>query len=110
MEIAAHEPFNFGQIALGDPAQRCQQVEHGVVGKPVVDEFAVTPISNEASAPHVLEMLRGVGNRQACALRQNLDAALPLGKLFQQLKAMGMPERFRDNGELGEQRVFRTLA
>ena len=110
VEIAAHEPLDFGQIALGDLAQRCQQVEDSVIGKPIINEFAVAPGCHKAGAPHVLEMLRGIGNRQTCALRQNLDAALALGDLFQQLKAMGMPERFRNNGELGEQRLFRTLA
>jgi len=91
-------------------AQRCQQVEDGVIGESIVNEFARAPVRHKAGASHVLEMLRGIGNRQARALRQNLDAALALSKLLQQLKAVLMPERFRDNGELGEQRVLRTLA
>ena len=53
-------------------------------------------------------MLRGVGNRQAGPLRQNFNAALALGELLQQFQPVGMAQRFRDRGELGEQRLFGT--
>ena len=108
VEIAAHHALDLGHVALGDPAQRRQQFENGVVGQPVVDELSVAPVCHQAGAPHLLEMLRGVGDRQAGAIRQHLDAALALRQLLQQLEPMGMPERFRDGGKLGEQRQLRT--
>ena len=55
-------------------------------------------------------MLRGVGDRQAGSLRQNLDAPLALGQLLQKFEPMRVRQRFGDRGELGEQRQFRTAA
>jgi hypothetical protein len=109
IEIVAHQPLDLGHVPLSDPAQRRQQIENGVVGKPVIDEFTVVPVCHHAGAPHVLEMLRGVRDRQTGSLRQHFDTPLALGKLFQQLEAVRMSQRFRDHSELDEQRVFRTL-
>jgi hypothetical protein len=64
MKIAAHEPFDFGHVALSEPAQRRKQVENGVVDKAVIDEFAVSPCCHRAGAPRALEMLQGIGDRQ----------------------------------------------
>ena len=109
VEIAAHDPLDLRHVALGDPAQSSEQIENPVIGKPVIDELAVAPCAHHARAPHVLKMLRGVGDREAGLLREDLDAALALGELLQQFETMSMPESFRDGGELREQRLFRTL-
>ena len=54
------------------------------------------------------QMPRGIGNRQASSIGKNFNATLALSKLLQQLKAMVMPQRFRDRSELGKQRLFGT--
>ena len=110
VEITADHALDFGAVALGDPAQRRQEVEHRVVVEPVVDELALAPVRHETRTPHVLKMLRGVGDRQARPLRQRLDGALALRELLQQLEAMRMPKRFRDGRKLREQNLLRTLA
>jgi hypothetical protein len=90
-EITADDSHNLSNISFCNAAQRGQKFENGIIGKPIVNEFAVTPIGHQAGVPHVLEMLRGVGNRQARPIRKHLNAALSLGKLLQQLEAVGMP-------------------
>jgi hypothetical protein len=109
VEIAADHALDFGAVALGDPAQRRHEIEHRVVVEPIVDELALAPVRHETATPHVLKMLRGVGDRQTRALRQCLDAALALRKLLQQLEPMRMPERFRDSRELREQDLVWAL-
>ena len=108
MEITAYNPFHLGHVLLGDPAQHRQQVEHGVIGKPVVDELSVAPVCHQARAPHLLKMLRRVGDREPGPIGQNLDAAFALGELFQNLKTVGVRQRLGDRGELGEERQFGT--
>jgi hypothetical protein len=110
VEIAADNALNFGNVALCNPTQRRENVKNTIVGEGVIDELALTPRSHQANAPHVLEMLRSISNRQAGSIGKNFDAALALSELLQQLKAMGMPQRFRDSSELSKQSLFRTLA
>ncbi len=102
MKIAVQHAPDFGDSALGNSMQRCQQGENGVIGKPVIDEFAVASCSHHADASHVLQMLRGVGNRKPSPLREDFDAALALCNLLQQFEPVGVPERFGDCGKLGE--------
>ena len=56
-----------------------QQVEDRVIRQPVEHELAVAPGRDQSGAPQVLEMLRGVGDREPGALGQRFDAALALG-------------------------------
>ena len=89
-------------------AHRLELLEQLAQGERSVEILALAPRSDKAAAPHVLQMLRGIGNRQASSIGKNLNAALTLSKLLQQLKAMGMPQRFRDRSELGKQCLFGT--
>jgi hypothetical protein len=41
-------------VSLSDPAPLCPHVENGVVGKPVIDEFAVGPVCRHACTTHLL--------------------------------------------------------
>ncbi len=99
-EIAANNAVDFSDIALSDAAHGRKNVENAVIGEGVIDKLALTPGCQQASAPHVLEVLRSICNRQAGPVGEHFNAALALCKLFQQLKAMRMPERFRDGGKL----------
>ena len=51
-------------IVFGDAPQRREEIQHGIVGQPIEDELAVTPRRDQPGAPHVLQVLRGVGDRQ----------------------------------------------
>ena len=61
-----------------------------------------------AGAPHLLQVLRRIGDGETGALRQDLDAALALRQLLENFETMRMGERFGDGGELREQRQFRV--
>ena len=50
VEIAAHDPLDLRHVSLGDPAQSGQQIENPVIGKPVIDEFAVAPCAHHEPA------------------------------------------------------------
>ena len=67
------------------PPQRRQQVENGIVGQPIETNFP-SRRWHQPGAPHVLQVLRGVGDRQAGAVGQNLDAAFALRQLLQQIR------------------------
>jgi hypothetical protein len=51
-----------------------------------------------------------VGESEARAFGQILDAALALPEMFEQFEPMRMSERLRDLGETGEYLLFRTDA
>ena len=61
-------------------------------------------------ALHQPQVLRGIGNRQSCALGEPFHAAFALGKLFQDLEPGAVAERLRDFGEAVKQNAFRTVA
>src|SRR5712691_6205842 len=94
IEIAADHPIHLGNVLLGNPAQRRQEIEHGLVGERVEDELALAPSDHDPHAPHLLQVLRRVGDRQAGSLRQDLDVPLALSQLLQELEPMRMRKRF----------------
>jgi len=65
---------------------------------------------DEPSASQLLQMLGGIGDRGANALRQQLDAALALGELLEQLQSMGMGDSLGHGRELGEQNLLGAFA
>ena len=62
VEIAAHDTIDLGDVSFRNSPKPGEQIKYRIVGKAVVDELAVTPSCDEASATQVLEMLRGVGD------------------------------------------------
>ena len=109
-KVAAHDPLDLGRLCLGDAPQRRDEIQHGIVGQPIEDELAVTPRRDQPAAPHVLQVLRGVGHGQLQPVGQHLDAALALRQLLQKLKAMGMSRGLCHGRELAEQDAFGALA
>ena len=108
VEIVPDNTVDLGNVAFGDPSQRSKNIENAVVGQCVIDELSLTPRRQQSRTSQMLQVLGGVRDRQAGSARQNLHRALTLRKLFQQFEPMRMAEGFRDRGELGEQRLFRT--
>ena len=82
VEVAADHALHFGNIALGDPAQRCHEIEHSLIGERVEDELPLASCRYDAGAPHVLQVLRRVGDGEAGSLRDHLDGALALRQLL----------------------------
>ena len=81
-------------------------VKHGVIRQAVEHELGLPPRCHEPRTPQVLQVLRGVGDREAGPFRQRLDAALALGHELQQLEAMLVRHRLGDGGELGIEGAF----
>ena len=73
-----------------------------------MDELAVAAVRDQAGPPELLQVLRGVGDGEASALRQRLDAALALGEVLEQLEPVRVSEAPRHQRQLLEQRVLRT--
>jgi len=103
IEVATDHAFHLGNVLLGDSAQRRHEVEHGLVGERA-DELAFAAGGDDPGPPHLLQVLRRVGDRAAGSLRQDLDAPLALGQLLQEFEPMRVRQRFGDGRELGEQR------
>src|SRR5579863_9956260 len=110
VKIAPDNTVDLGNVALGEPSQCRKNIQYAVVGQCVINESSLTARRQQSRSSQMLQVLGGVRDRQPGAARQNLHRALTLRKLFQQFEAMRMAERFRDRGELGEQRLFWTLA
>src|SRR5437867_13270185 len=81
-------------------------MEHGSVADRVVDEFSFSPSGDDAGSSHLLQMLGGIGGREAGLIRQRLDAAFALREQLQQLEAMRMCDRLGHGRELDEQRLM----
>ncbi len=62
-----------------------------MIGKTIIDELTVAARGHQPGTPQLLEMLRGIGNRQAGPLRQRFDATLALGDMLKQIQPMGVP-------------------
>src|SRR5215475_8694825 len=109
VEKPVHHLLDLSDVAFGNLSQRREHIENSVIGQAVPNVLAVAARGHEPGAPQMLQMLRGVGDRQPRFLRQILDAALALSELFQQLEAVRMAQGLRDGGEIAEQHLFWTL-
>jgi hypothetical protein len=59
-------------LTFGNPAQRRQQIKHGLVGERVEDELALASSDHDPCAPHPLQMLRRVGDGEPGSFRENV--------------------------------------
>ena len=87
IEVAAQHACNFGNIALRDPPQRGQEIDHTLVGEPVKHELAVAAGRDKPRPPQMLKMLRSVCDRQPSSSREDFDVALALRELLDQLES-----------------------
>ena len=87
---------------LGIAPERAQQFDHRPVAQPVEDPLAVAARAHEAGAPQHLQVLRGVGQREAGELGQALDRALALRRMFQQFQPISLAQHAGQFGELLE--------
>jgi hypothetical protein len=109
VEIPAHHLLDLRDIALRNFSERRQHIENCVIGEAVANELTGAPRGHESSAPQMLQVLGGVGDRQTGFLRQNLDGALTLAELLQQLKPVHVTQVLRNGREMAEEQLFRTL-
>ena len=109
-EIARHHARDFSAVALADAAEGGEQTHHLVTTEPIVDAFAVASALHKRSAAQKLQMPRCVGEGEARAGRQILDAALALPEMFEQFEPMRMGKRVSDLGETCKNLLFRTHA
>ncbi len=64
------------------------------------------PTLHENGATSKLKVSGGVGDGQTGAPGKILDATLTLAEMLEQFEAMGMAERLRNLGEVGEDVLF----
>ena len=109
-EIARHHSRDFSAVAFAEAAEGSEQTHHFVAGEPVVDALAVASALYERSSAQKLQMSGCIGEGEARAGCQILDAALALPEMFEQFQPMRMGERVGDLGETCENQLFRTHA
>ena len=106
-EIARHYARDFGAVALAEPAQSGEQTHHHfVASEAIVDALAGTAPLYKCSAAEKLQMSGCVGESEARAGRQILDAALALPEMFEQFKPMRMGERMGDQSKTRKNLLF----
>ena len=110
VEIAAHHLRDLGRTAFGDAPERGQQFENCIVCKAIEHELAFAPDSKQSCAAHLLQVLRGIGDRQFGAIGEDLDAPLALRKLLKKSKPVRVRRRLRHGCELNEQSLLWALA
>ena len=108
LEITRDDVTDLGEVALGDPTERCGQIEYRRIAQPIEDTLAVSARRQQAGPAHDPEVLRGVGNRQPDTLGKRFDAALALGEQLQDLQPMAVAERLGDLGKAGKQCALGT--
>ena len=103
-EVGGGQPLDLGQTAGGQGPQGPPELEHLRGGQPVVDRGAFTPAADQPGLAKDLQVLAGVGHRQADLAGQGLHGALAVGEHVQQLDAPAAGQGFGRPGELVEQR------
>jgi len=96
---------------LADAAESAEQPDHHIVaGEPVVDPFACAAALDERGAAEKLQMPGRVGNSEARACGQILDAALALPEMFEQFEPMRVRKRVGDLRKTRKNLLFWTHA
>lgn len=110
IEISSDHAFHFGDVALRKSAEHGQRINNGVIRQSIVDELAFATVADQPRPEQMLQVLRRVREAQARPLRQDLDCSFALGELLKEFEPMRMRHRFGHARELGEQRLFWSLA
>ena len=94
-----------------DAAEGSEQTHHHFVAREaIVDALAGAAALDKRSAAEKLQMPGCIGEGEARASRQILDAALALPEMLEQFEPMRMGKRVRDLGETCKNLLFRTHA
>ena len=94
VEIAAHHLCDLGRTSFGDAPERGQQFENCVVRKAIEHELAFAPDSKQPCTAHLLQVLRGIGDRQSGAVGEDLNAPFALRKLLKKSEPMRVRRAF----------------
>ncbi|KAG0757232.1 hypothetical protein G6F22_020030 [Rhizopus arrhizus] len=86
-------------LMLGIAAQRGQERRDRPRPQAVQHPLALAPGLHEAGTAQVLQMLRGIGDRQPGQFGQPFHRAFTLRDVFKQGQAMGLPQRLGDLGK-----------
>ena len=100
VKVAAQDALDLADVALGHLVHRRKHGQHRVVRQAVEHELGLPPCCDQPRTPQVLQMLRGVGDREPGAFGQRLHAALALSDELEQLEAVLVGDRLRHGGEL----------
>ena len=107
-EIPGHHARDFGAVPLADTAEGGEQTHHHLVaGEAIIDALTVATTLDKGRTAEKLQMPRGIGEGEAGAGRQILDAALALPEMFEQFEPMRMGERVGDLRETCKNLLFR---
>ena len=107
-EIPGHYARDFGAVPLADTAEGGEQTHHHLVaGEAIIDALTVATALDKGSTAEKLQMPGGIGEGEAGADRQILDAALALPEMFEQFEPMRMGERVGDLRETCKNLLFR---
>ena len=104
--MVVDQPVEVGKASLGDNPECARQFEDRVVGEAVVDVEALLAALDQAGLAQSLEVLRGVGDREADLDRERLDGALALREELQNLEAVRARQRLPDAGELAVEAIL----
>ena len=83
-----------------------RQLEDLGAGQPVEHEQAVLSAVDQRRLPERLQVLRGVGEREADFGRERVHRALALGEQLEHFQPVGAGERLADAGELAVEAVL----
>jgi hypothetical protein len=111
VEIARHHTCDFGAVALADAAEGGEQTHHHLIAsEAIVDALAGASALDKCSAAEKLQMSGSIGEGEARAGCQILDAALALSEMFEQFKPMRVGQRMGDLRKTRKNLLFWTHA
>ena len=108
-QISFDQTAHFGEIILRRPSQDDQQRQHVFAGDGVKNVPVLFARGDQSGPPQVLEVLRGVGDREPGEGGEGFDAAFLLGKEFQQFQTVAVGQGLPDIGQAGEKLPFEGL-
>ena len=110
LKIAADHFAGLGDTMLGQVLDGRDGFHDRRIRQPVDDVLPLATGGHQAKAPKLLQMLGDIGEGKAGALGKDLDRALALTQMLQQLESVLMPERTRDGGEMRKDLTLRGRA
>ena len=98
-EIEPDDSLHLRDVGLADAAERREQAHDRVARQAVIDVQPLLPPDDQARLAELLEVLRGVGDRDPGEGGELVDAALALGEELEELQPGRARERRADAGE-----------
>src|SRR6266571_6463356 len=107
MQVGLNDAINLRNAALSHLPYRLPHGKYLLIRQAIVEVDSLAARLDQLGGAQHLQMLRGIRDRHACFLREQLHTVFALGQDFKEFETMAVRQSFANAGKLFIQKVFK---